>query len=59
MMTTTGVQGVGKTYQNMYLIHNYGKDKLLNKVKGRKALIYDTNGEYTKEQFEKNGRDCI
>ena len=55
MMTTTGVQGVGKTYQNMYLIHNYGKDKLLNKVKGRKALIYDTNGEYTKEQFEKNG----
>lgn len=54
MMATTGIQGVGKTYQNMYVIKEYVKDKFYNKVKGRKCLIFDTNGEYTKEQFAKN-----
>ena len=54
MMVCTGVQGVGKTYQNMHSIKEYVKDKFYNKVKGRKCLIFDTNGEYTKEQFEKN-----
>lgn len=53
-MTTTGVQGVGKTYQNMHIIKDYVKDKFYNKVKGRKCLIFDTNGEYTKEQFQRN-----
>jgi hypothetical protein len=54
MMTCTGIQGVGKTYQNMHLIKDYVKDKFYNKVKGRKCLIMDTNGEYTGEQFAKN-----
>jgi hypothetical protein len=54
MMVTTGVQGVGKTYQNMYIIKSYVTDKFFNKVKGRKCLIMDTNGEFTKEQFARN-----
>jgi hypothetical protein len=54
MMTCTGIQGVGKTYQNMHIIKDYVKDKFYNKVKGRKCLIMDTNGEYTGEQFAKN-----
>lgn len=54
MMTCTGAQGVGKTYQNMHMIKDYVKDKFYNKVKGRKCLIFDTNGEYTKEQFARN-----
>lgn len=53
MMCTTGVQGVGKTYQNMHIIKDYSKDKFYNKVPGRKCLIFDTNGEYTKDQFAK------
>lgn len=57
MMTCTGIQGVGKTYQNMHVIKDYVKDKFYNKVKGRKCLIMDTNGEYTKEQFAKNDID--
>jgi hypothetical protein len=55
MMITTGVQGVGKTYQNMHTIKDYVTDKVQNKVRGRKCLIMDTNGEFTKEQFDKNG----
>lgn len=54
MMITTGRQGVGKTYQNMHLIYNYCRTKLSTKVRARKCLIIDTNGEYTKEQFERN-----
>lgn len=54
MMTDAGLQGVGKTYGKMHLIKNYVTDKFYNKVKGRKCLILDTNGEYTKEQFAKN-----
>jgi hypothetical protein len=57
MMTCTGIQGVGKTYQNMHIIKDYVKDKFYNKVKGRKCLIMDTNGEYTGEQFTKNDID--
>lgn len=55
MMATTGIQGVGKTYQNMYIIKEYIKDKISTKVKGRKCLIFDTNGEYTQDQFAKSG----
>ncbi|MES2287593.1 MAG: hypothetical protein V4547_18000 [Bacteroidota bacterium] len=55
LMTSTGVQGVGKTYQNMGVIARYVKDKLDIKVRGRKVLIFDTNGEYTQEEFLKNG----
>lgn len=54
MMVCTGLQGVGKTYLNMHIIKDYVKDKFYNKVKGRKCLIMDTNGEYTKEQFARN-----
>lgn len=57
MMVTTGVQGVGKTYQNMYIIKSYVADKFFNKVRGRKCLIVDTNGEYTKDQFARNDID--
>ena len=53
MMTCTGIQGVGKTYQNMHIIKDYVKDKFYNRVPGRKCLIFDTNGEYTRDQFEK------
>jgi hypothetical protein len=55
MMCITGVQGVGKTYLNQHIIYDYCRDKPSIKVRGRKALIFDTNGEYTKTQFEKNG----
>lgn len=55
MMAITGIQGVGKTYQGMHTIADYVKDKPLTKVRGRKCLIFDTNGEYTPDQFEKNG----
>jgi len=54
MMVITGVQGVGKTYLNMHVIKDYVKDKFYNKVKGRKCLIFDTNGEYTESQFDRN-----
>jgi hypothetical protein len=54
MMTIVGSQGVGKTYLNMHIIYNYTRDKLDIKVRGRKCLIFDTNGEYTKAQFERN-----
>ena len=54
MMTCSGLQGVGKTYQNMHIIKEYVKDKIYNKVRGRQCLIFDTNGEYTVEQFAKN-----
>lgn len=59
MMAITGIQGVGKTYLNMHIIKDYVKDKFYNKVRGRKCLIMDTNGEYTKEQFKKNDIDGI
>lgn len=55
MMIVTGIQGVGKTYLNMHIIKDYVKDKFKTKVKGRKCLIFDTNGEYTETQFAKNG----
>ena len=59
MMAITGIQGVGKTYLNMHIIKEYVKDKFYNKVRGRKCLIMDTNGEYTKEQFKKNDIDGV
>jgi len=55
MMSTAAIQGGGKTYQNMHLITKYVKDKIHSKVRGRKSLIFDTNGEYTTEEFSKNG----
>ena len=54
MMAVTGIQGVGKTYRNMHIISDYVRDKIKTKVRGRKCLIFDTNGEYTDEQFSKN-----
>lgn len=55
MMLATAIQGGGKTYQNMHLIAKYVRDKIETKVRGRKSLIYDSNGEYTTEEFAKNG----
>lgn len=55
MLVTAASQGTGKTYQNMIVISKAIKDKIENGVKGRKVLILDTNGEYTQEQFSKNG----
>jgi len=55
MMATAAIQGGGKTYQNMHVIAKYIKDKLDIKVRGRKSLIFDSNGEYTTEEFAKNG----
>lgn len=55
MMTTAAIQGGGKTYQNMKLIVKYVKDKPELKVRARKSLIFDSNGEYTTEEFAKNG----
>lgn len=49
-----GVQGAGKTYYNMHLIHDYCRDKIYNKVLGRKCLILDTNGEFSDSQWIKN-----
>ena len=39
MMCCTGLQGVGKTYQNMHVIASYVKDKLKNKVKSIKFIL--------------------
>jgi hypothetical protein len=54
MMCIAGIQGVGKTYLNQHIIQDYCRDKIAIKVKGRKCLIFDTNGEYTQAMFEKN-----
>ena len=54
MMAVTGIQGVGKTYRNMHIIADYVRDKPKTRVRGRKCLIFDTNGEYTPEQFSRN-----
>lgn len=54
MMTAIGFQGVGKSYQHMHLIKEYVKDNLQRRVRGRRCLIFDTNGEFTKEQFTRN-----
>jgi len=59
MMCCVGVQGVGKTYRHMHTIKDFVKDKFYNNVKGRKVLIYDTNGEFTQEQFKKNDIENI
>jgi len=55
MQTALAIQGGGKTYQNMYIIVDYVKDNIEAKVRARRCLIYDTNGEYTPEEFAKNG----
>jgi hypothetical protein len=55
MLVTCASQGTGKTYQNMIIIVNAVKDKIENRVKGRKVLILDTNGEYSSESFAGNG----
>lgn len=55
MMPDIGGQGVGKTYQKMHFIKSYITDDFKSKVMGRKILVYDVNGEYKKEQFERNG----
>lgn len=58
MMAVTGIQGVGKTYLNMHIIAQYVRNKSTG-VEGRRCLIMDTNGEYTKEQFRKNNLNNI
>lgn len=55
MLVTCAAQGTGKTYQNKILICSYVKDKLDIKVRGRKCLILDTNGEYDTSEFGKDG----
>lgn len=55
MTLCVGAQGVGKTYLHMYVIRDYVRDKIESKVRGRKCLIFDTNGEFTQKQFEENG----
>jgi hypothetical protein len=50
-----GGKGSGKTWLNMHVIADYVKDKIQNNVRGSNALIIDSNGEYTKEQFARNG----
>lgn len=55
VMVTVGARGVGKTHQNLHLINRYVKDKPATKVRGRKVLIFDTNGEYTQESFKRAG----
>ena len=54
MMCIAGIQGVGKTYLNQHIIRDYVRDKIAIKVKGRKCLIFDTNGEYTQAMFKRN-----
>lgn len=54
-MTSAAMQGGGKTRQNMILISGYVKDKIKTRVRGRKALILDPNGEYTKDELQKAG----
>lgn len=55
MTIAFGSQGAGKSYYNMYLIRDYCTDNLLTKVMGRKTLILDSNGEFAKSQWVKNG----
>lgn len=55
MLVTAASQGTGKSHQNKLLICDYVKDKLQTKVRGRKVLILDTNGEYGSENFGING----
>ena len=55
MLVTVSVQGGGKTHQNRLVICKYIKDKPETKVRGRKVLILDTNGEFVSSEFGKNG----
>lgn len=55
MMVAVATQGTGKTHQNKILICKYVKDNLETKVRGRKTLILDTNGEFPSSEFGKNG----
>jgi len=54
MTIAAAAKGMGKTYYTMHFIAQYVKDKIYNKVRARKALVMDTNGEYTSEQLNKN-----
>ena len=55
MMVIVGSQGVGKTYNGMQVIAKHVKGDIKKRVKPRKCLIFDTNGEYGKSQFTANG----
>lgn len=55
LMTSAAVQGGGKTRQNIKLISGYVQDKIATRVRGRRVIILDPNGEYTKTEFEKAG----
>lgn len=55
MITTCGGQGVGKSHENKMTICRYVKDNIVTKVRGRKVLIVDTQGEYSSNEFGKDG----
>ena len=55
MTACVGSQGAGKTRYNQYLIRDYCTDNLSTRVKGRKCLILDSNGEFSDSQWIKNG----
>lgn len=55
LMITVAAQGVGKSHANKLLICEYVRDKIERKVRGRKVLIFDTNGEYASSGFGKDG----
>src|SRR5690606_21827644 len=55
MMVVIGGQGVGKSVRNKKTICSVLKDNLETKVKGRKVLVLDTQGEYNSNQFGKDG----
>jgi hypothetical protein len=55
MELVAGTQGAGKTYQTKKFIVQYSQDNLQTKVRGRKVLIMDSQGEYGKNEFGKDG----
>lgn len=55
MMIAVGAQSHGKSVQNKKTIVSYVKDKVENKVRGRKVLILDTQSEYRSDEFGKDG----
>lgn len=50
-----GTQGAGKSYYNQHLVKDYCTDNIQTKVRGRKCLILDSNGEFADSQWVKNG----
>ncbi len=55
LTSCVGTQGAGKSFYNMHLIRDYCTDNVSTRVKGRKCLILDSNGEFADSQWLKNG----